>query len=463
MTYNIPLESNIVQLTSHYANFVLSDYILLISIITLSLFLGILKILKVYKTQVYVSLIIALIGFLALKDFESLYYNSADNAFLLMVGKFIGMLLLGYALLLQQEEKQQELRFEYPTLIIIALFGILLTLDNSEGLLIFLGLEIQAFTFYTMVSLGEKHIFSAEGALKYFLLGAIASGIFILGVGVIYSVIGKTNFLEIAEIMDTQNSLLMLGGLLVLIGLLFKIGAVPFHLWLPDAYEGAPFYVLLFLISVPKIALFYLLFTLNNVFEHNTLIIISLILSAIVGSIQAVEQTKIKRFVAYTIIYNNTFFLSLILLSGKGAFYGLMEALMLYIIISLTTVLAFFLLKNWETKLNLLTLRDLLGLKKTNIYLGMAIIIGFFSAAGIPPFMGFFQKYIVLLALVDKLQVFVLVTLIMTSILPAYYYIRMSKIIYFIKNTRFLFLANISKLGATLVALCTALSLMIFY
>ncbi len=131
------------------------------------------------------------------------------------------------------------------------------------------------------------------------------------------------------------------------------------------------------------------------------------------------------------------------LLSGKTAFYALMQSLMLYLIVSLTTALGFFMLKNSETSLRMLTLRDLISLKKSNIFLTLIIVVGFFSAAGIPPFLGFFQKYLILLALAEKMGSFLMLFLILSSILPAYYYIRISKILLFMpKNKHILIKTN---------------------
>lgn len=459
--YNIPHELvNLLENTS----FALSDYRIFISLITITLLCGIISYGKWQKSNVFQIGILGILGFIGMKICQKGFYDDVDQQFILIIVEFLGLLLLGYFFLIQEEDKQEHIRFEYPALLIIAIFGILVTLENTEGLIIFLGLEVQAFTYYTMVSMKEKEIFSAEGALKYFLIGAIASGLFILGIGLIYGVLAKTNLQAIVEIIEkNQDIMLKWGGAIIIIGLLFKIGAAPFHLWLPDAYQGASFYILLFLITFPKLALLYLLFTINNIFEENTIIILTLILSSVIGSIQASGQTKIKRFIAYTIIFNNSFFLGLMLISGRGAFYSLIQSIMLYLIITLTTALAFFVLKNSENNLRLLTLRDLISVKKSNIFVALVIMVGFFSSAGIPPFIGFFQKYLILLALAEKFQVFVMVFLILSSILPAYYYIRISKIMFFMPETKFLLLNEPTKITSSLLTMLLVQSVVVFY
>lgn len=440
------------------------DYLLITAIIAVGLFAGILKIGQLFKTNIYMLTGITIFGILITKEMQILQYNNFDDKFLITIVQFLMILFLGYLLLLNEENKSIEITFEYASLITIAIFGMLICLENAEGLIIFLGLEIQAFTFYTLVSLKQKNIFSAEGALKYFLIGAIASGMIILGIGLLYGQMAKTNFIEISELFPNELKFyaISLGGLLVISGLLFKIGAAPFHLWLPDAYQGAAFYVLIFLITFPKIILFYLLFTLNNIFQQDMVVFFACIASAIIGSVQAVVQTKFKRFLAFTIIFNNAFFTSLILLSGINAFMSLMESIMLYLMVSLTTTLCFFVLKNAQTNIRLLSLRDLVSLRKSNIYIAFIVILGFFSAAGIPPFIGFFQKYLVLFALTEKAQFFLMVFLIVASILPAFYYIRITKIVFFLEQSSYVLLKNINVNFSYIITTFAVSSILIF-
>lgn len=430
-----------------------TDYNILIIVIVICLALGLFKFSSYFKTNSYLLTMVAILSYMVIKSLQGIYYEDAQEKFMVTVLMVLGLLFLGYLLLINEEQKVQAIRFEYPVMIIMVLFGILLLMENSEGLLIFLGLELQAFTFYTMVSLREKEIFSAEGALKYFLIGALASGLFILGLGLLYGYTGQTNFSDIVDLIGKDNVFsVKLGGLLIITSLLFKIGAAPFHLWLPDAYQGAPFYVLLFLITFPKIALYYLIFTLNNILEQNMVILIGILASSILGAIQATVQTKITRFIAYTIIFNNSFFLSVTMLAGKTAFFSLLQSLILYLILGLTTALSFFLLVNSETKQRLLSLRDLISIKKSNIFVSLVILLGFFSAAGIPPFLGFFQKYLILLALTENFQIFLMVFLIISSMIPAYYYLRMSKIMYFLNESTFILLTSITRIQASLLS-----------
>lgn len=189
--------------------------------------------------------------------------------------------------------------------------------------------------------------------------------------------------------------------------------------------------------------------------EHNII--------CIVGSLEALEQTKTKRFIAYTIIFNNAFFLSLVLLTAKDAYYSLLESLLIYVVLSFLTVLIFSLLKTAVNMENLTSLRDLLGLKKNNIFLTLTIMLVFFSAAGIPPLLGFFQKYIILLNLVQNHYIFLALGLILFSVLPAYYYLRIIKSIYFNSHTTNILLLPLSAPMSLYLALGTGITLSIIY
>jgi len=256
------------------------DYKLITTIIALGLFVGIFKFCNGFKTSIYMLTGITIFGILITKEMQILQYTNFDDKFLITIVQFLMILFLGYLLLLNEENKSIEIIFEYGSLI-----------NAIFGMLIFFGfaLAIEAFTFYTLVNLKQKNIFSAEGA--------IASGMIILGIGLLYGQMAKTNFIEISELFPKELKFygISLGGLLLISGLLFNIGA--------------------------------------NIIQQYFFVFFVCIASAIIGSVQAVVQTKFKRFLAFTIIFNNSFFTSLILLSGINAFMSLMESIMLYLIV----------------------------------------------------------------------------------------------------------------------------------
>jgi NADH-quinone oxidoreductase subunit N len=425
---------------------VLVDYTTLISVIPIILFIGIITVKKrTLGDLVFLTMLSALL-LLFLKQKQLVEYIIIEHNTVLRIIQLLLVLLLMFTYILRDTEKKEQINMEYSTLVLLAILGIFISMETTELLTIFIALEMQAFTFYTLVSLKKENIYAAEGGLKYFLIGAIASASIILATALIYESTGLTNLSDITDLLPIPDNLKLytLGGMLIIIGLLFKIGAAPFHLWLPDAYQGASYYTLIFLAIFPKLALIFLLFTLNHLVEQDLTIFLGCILSGIIGSIQAASQTKIKRFLAYGIIFNNTYFLAILLISGKHAFLGLLESMGLYLLVSLLILLAIFLITNEQTLLRLRSLRDLLSIKKTNMFIAFTISIAFFSAAGIPPFLGFYQKYIGLLVLIEKLQNFLSVFLILATILPVYYYLRTTKILFFLTKSTHIVISNIS-------------------
>jgi NADH-quinone oxidoreductase subunit N len=310
-------------------------------------------------------------------------------------------------------------------------------------------------------------LLAAEGALKYFLIGTLASALFILGVSYVY---GSTALMDILAISDlliiTSNNntwMMTLGGTLIILALLFKIGAVPFHLWLPDAYQSASFSVLLFLLVFPKIFYFFLLYTMNQIFNTNIIILVSIFLSALIGSIQAVTQTKLKRFIAYTTIYNTAFFMSLLMISGSFSIYALLISSFLYALGSILTVFPMLAIQPLHRE-HFSSLRDLLSLRTSNFFFAFLLIIGFFSALGMPPFIGFFTKFYVFSALIEKNIVIMTIFLVLASVLPAYYYLRISTLIFFLPTTKRIFLISNSISIGHLISMILALSVtFVFY
>jgi NADH-quinone oxidoreductase subunit N len=379
-----------------------------------------------------------------------------------IVLEIIGLILTIYFLFVAQNSYNEKITlFEFPILIILAFFGMSIMVEATDLVVIFLALELQAFVYYTIIGLKQNSLFASEGALKYFLIGSLASALFILGTSYIYGYTSFTDLNLILDVLDeSKNSFIfILGSNLILIALLFKIGAVPFHLWLPDAYQAASFYVLFFLIIFPKIFLFFLLYSINQLFANTTIISLGIFLSAIVGSFQAINQFKVKRFLAYTIIFNTSFFLSLTVLTSYFALFSLLFSLILYLCVSLLTLFLFTSIRIVNSNLKFKSLRDLLSIRKSNLFLAISIAIAFLSAAGMPPFIGFFQKFVIFLTLLDSSQYFLVLFLILSSILPAYYYIRTTKVIFFIEKSKWELLMDIRPFFAKMLGFFVGLSL----
>jgi len=307
---------------------------------------------------------------------------------------------------------------------------------------------------------------SAEGALKYFLIGAVASALFIIGVSYLYS---ETNSVDLLTIFDFQENtyLLLLGSLLILIALSFKIGASPFHLWLPDAYTGASYEILLFISIFPKIFLFILIKTLQKIMLipiSQEIIAIILLLSLIIGALYAVKQQKIKRFISYTIIYNNGFFLALTLITTYFSNYIQSLTLIFYLISSFLILLLISHQQMLILKHTIYNLRDFLFLHITNFYYLFPLSISFFALIGIPPMSNFLFKILLFGELIDYGFFNLTIFLILISILPSFYYLRVITLFYFKPVTKLAFFLTINKANTLIVGFLTIiLSISLLY
>lgn len=330
---------------------------------------------------------------------------------------------------------------EFYTLGLFAVLGMLVMTSANSFLTIYLGLELLALCLYALVAFNRASPQGAEAAMKYFVLGALASGMLLYGISMIYGAAGTLRFDELAQVVDKGdlNRLVMIFGIVFLvIGLAFKLGAVPFHMWVPDIYHGAPTAVTLFIGSAPKIAAFALamrllvdgLFGLHGGWEgwQGMLIILS-VLSMALGNLIAVAQSNIKRMLAYSTISHVGFILLGILAGTEegytaAMFYTLVYALMsaggFGIVIALSR-------KGFEAE----NLEDFKGLNQRNPWFAGMMLLLMFSMAGVPPTVGFFAKLFVLDAVVSVDLTWLALVGVFFSIIGAFYYIRVIKLIYF--------------------------------
>ncbi|MET0070085.1 MAG: NADH-quinone oxidoreductase subunit NuoN [Candidatus Thiodiazotropha sp.] len=330
---------------------------------------------------------------------------------------------------------------EFYTLGLFAVLGMTIMTSANSFLTIYLGLELLALCLYALVAFNRDSPQGAEAAMKYFVLGALASGMLLYGISMIYGVTGTLRFDELAQVVDKgdMNQLVMVFGIVFLvIGLAFKLGAVPFHMWVPDVYHGAPTAVTLFLGSAPKIAAFALamrllvdgLGELHGGWEGwQGMLIIIAVLSMAIGNLIAIAQTNIKRMLAYSTISHVGFILLGILAGTKegytaAMFYALVYALMsaggFGVVIALSR-------KGFEAE----NLDDFKGLNQRNPWFAGMMLLLMFSMAGVPPTVGFFAKLFVLDAVVSVSLTWLAVVGVFFSIIGAFYYIRVVKLMYF--------------------------------
>jgi len=330
---------------------------------------------------------------------------------------------------------------EYYLLGLYALLGIFVLISGHNLLTIYLGLEMMALAQYGMIAFRRTHVKAAEAAMKYFILGAIASGMLLYGMSMLYGMTGSLNIAEIASSIASQgtNLPLLFGMVFVVAGTAFKLGAVPFHMWLPDVYEGSPTAVTAFVASVPKFAAFALTYRLlvDGLAPMYTdwvfVLVILSVLSLFVGNIVALAQTNIKRLLAYSTISHVGFILLGFI---AGTVEGYEAALFYTLTYVLTAAAAFGLLvimarKSGEGFVEIGDLTDLNGLGKRSPWLALMILIVMFSMAGVPPFVGFWAKVAVITAVVESGYLWLGILGVLFSVIAAFYYLRIIKHMYF--------------------------------
>ena len=345
--------------------------------------------------------------------------------------------------------------FEYFILYLFVVFGVLFFVSSVDLFTMFLALEIQSICLYALVSLNKGSGHGVEAGIKFFVLGATSSVILIFGISMLYGAVGSTNLFHIYNVflyhipnllwntvdagmfcLTIFNIKLILGVLFVFIGLFFKITIVPFHMWAPDVYEGAPISIVIFIATVPKIAVTYILcklagfFFSYSYFIWKPLFIVAGLLSVIIGTVMAVRQFKIKRFIAYSSITH----MGYILLFISAFTFTSLQYCLCYLVVYIFTILTFWgillILENNFGK-NLDSFYDWGGIFYTERYLAFILLITLLSLGGLPPFSGFFAKYLFFKSLLLSDMYLISLFLILFSLLSIYYYIKIVKIIFF--------------------------------
>lgn len=331
-------------------------------------------------------------------------------------------------------------RFEYPILIIFSVVGMMFMVSANDLMILYLGLELQSLALYVVASMRRESLKSTEAGMKYFVLGALSSGLLLYGASLVYGYSGSTNFQSIITSLDSSSHSLgfMFGMILVVAGLAFKISAVPFHMWTPDVYEGAPTPITAFLSTAPKIAAMALFARVVHdaffvmIADWQQIVALMSVLSMFVGAIAAIGQTNIKRLMAYSSIAHMGY--ALIGLAS-GTVFGL-QAMLVYMAIYVTMnvgTFAFILSmeKDGQPVTDIYSLNQL-GVKQPGRALAMLVLL--FSLAGVPPLVGFFGKLYVLRAAYDAGLIWLAVLGVLASVIGAYYYLRLIYLMYFGEN-----------------------------
>jgi NADH-quinone oxidoreductase subunit N len=334
-------------------------------------------------------------------------------------------------------ERYNAMRAEYPVLILFAVLGMCIMVSARDLIALYIGLELNSLAAYVLAAFLRADDRSAEAGLKYFVLGALASGILLFGMSLVYGFTGTTSFEGIRTALDGDMAMgALMGVIFVLAGLAFKISAVPFHMWTPDVYEGAPTPVTTFFASAPKVAALALTMRVTlDAFGHQAgawqqIVIFAALASIVVGALGAIGQANIKRLMAFSSINNVGFILiGLAVGTAQGAA-AMLVYLAIYVAMTVGGFVAVLMLKNAEGE-PVEAIADIAGLSRTRPALALCLAMVMFSLAGIPPLFGFWGKFVVFQAAVQADMILLAAIGIAASVIGAFYYIKIVKVMYF--------------------------------
>ena len=326
-------------------------------------------------------------------------------------------------------------KIEYPVLILSSMLGMMVMISSNDLIVFYMGLELQSLALYVLASFNRENLLSSESGLKYFVLSALSSGILLYGCSLIYGFSGSTNYNLIAQNILHTDYGFTFGIVFILVGLAFKISAVPFHMWAPDVYQGSPTSVTIFFAILPKIAALtvfirFLYVPFINMIEHWQMIIVFLsIASMIFGAIAAIGQNNLKRLVAYSSIGHMGYALAGISVGTNEGIQSSIIYIFIYLVMNLAFFSCLFMLRRGDKYFE--KIEDLSGISKNHPILALSLLLTLFSLAGIPPLAGFFAKFYIFLAVIEKQMYFLALIGLLSSVVAAFYYLRIIKIMYF--------------------------------
>tara|TARA_B100000989_G_scaffold132299_1_gene98213 strand:- start:4163 stop:5590 length:1428 start_codon:yes stop_codon:yes gene_type:complete len=401
-----------------------------------------------YLLVTYLTLLTVIIAqFLVYKDifhFELIF----NNFFVIdSFGSFIkSLLLIGTAIILYifliANKNSQLNRIEFPILILLSLIGMMLMVSSNDILSLFLSMELQSLALYILVAFAREDRNSSEAGVKYFVLGSLSTCIFLFGSSLIYVCFGTTNFSEISSSINQLNEIpliLIIGVVFILVSLSLKISAAPFHMWTPDVYQGAPTIITAYLSIVPKIAAFaviirFLVFPFGEIIvDWGKIILILSITSMLVGSLGALQQKDLKRLFAYSTINHIGFMLIGLVPGSEDGIIAICIYLMLYLIMNIGVFVVILSLS--RDNISVSSIKDLTGYFTNNPFMAVCMAVFMFSMAGIPPLSGFLGKLIVLNVAIDNNLIFLAIIGVLSSVIAAYYYLRIVKVMFFDSST----------------------------
>ncbi len=386
-----------------------------------------------------ISLIILLALIINLSSLDTIYLfnnsylidNLSNYMKIILVGSGIFVMLTGskYIQVINLN------KIEYPILILSSILGMMIMISSNDLIVFYMGLELQSLALYVLASFNRDNLLSTESGLKYFVLSALSSGLLLYGCSLTYGFSESTNFDQILINSTEFNYGTTFGIVFILVGLAFKISAVPFHMWAPDVYQGSPTSVTLFFAILPKIAalsvfikfLYTPFANMND--QWQTIIVFISIASMMFGAVAAIGQKNLKRLIAYSSISHMGYALAGLATVSNQGIQSSITYISIYLVMNLAFFSCLFMLKRNDKYYE--NIEDLSGLSKKHPILSFSLLIVLFSLAGIPPLAGFFAKFYVFLAVIEQSMYFLAIVGLLATVVAAFYYLRIIKIIYF--------------------------------
>ncbi len=388
-------------------------------------------------TLALAAVLVLVLGSVTAETFGGMFVTDRFAAFM----KILALLGSALAIVMSLEYNAREkiARIEYPVLFLFAALGMMMMVSANDLMALYLGLELQSLSLYVVAAFHRDSLRSTEAGLKYFVLGALSSGILLYGMSLVYGFSGTTGFANLAAIMEGARADLppgvLVGLVFVLAGLAFKVSAAPFQMWTPDVYEGAPTPVTAFFSVAPKIAAVALLVRVlvapfgPLVIHWQQIVVVVAVLSMLIGAFAAINQTNIKRLMAYSSIGHIGYALVGLAAGDEGGVRAVLVYMAIYVAMNVAAFAVILCMRQQGRMVERIT--DLAGLARTQPLVAAALAIAMFSMAGIPPLAGFFGKLYVFLAAISAGLYVLAVIGVLASVVGSYYYMRIVKIMYF--------------------------------
>ncbi len=453
---------------------ILISYLVILDFLLKNLFI----IINIAKNLILISLFYCSIIILnnytyTLKGFNSLLISDSFIIFIkiIIILSILSILLLSINYL--REEKIYN--YEYFIFYLLILLGLFMITSSYDLISLYLAIELQSLCFYILATLKNFTNFSSEAGIKYFILGAFSSGILLLGCSLIYGFTGLTDFYSFELLFQNKGISweitygITIGILLIITSLLFKIAAAPFHVWSPDVYEGAPTIITALFAIVPKIAILSIFIRIVNIFfiqdfyYTNQFILLSGLISLFIGTFSALYQVKIKRLLAYSAISHVGFLLIGISILSLESFYAVIFYILVYMLLSINVFSIILNLRKWNNNFKVKKINELVLLLKSNLSLGLILMITLFSLAGIPPLIGFYSKFYIFMSGIKSSYILIILIAALISVISSMYYIRLIKLIFFKYYKFAIFIKNLTYTTSLLISFTFYINFFFFF